>query len=127
MWQQSFADNIWLLGDEALLTINEITVPKTYENYKDFYFDMIIRKLSQSTALSYSLWSHRQYKADKNKVTINNIFYQTDTGNVTRDFKIITKVEDGKYAYMTLTVFDSTYQQNKKYFDNILSSYKVNY
>ena len=54
-----------------------------------------------------------------------NTFLQSDSNDLTRDFKIITKKQDGNFALVTFTVFDGVYQKNHAYFDSILKSYKV--
>ena len=105
--------------------MNEITVPQTYSEYESFYMDMNLRKLSLGNEKNYSVWSHRSVSSKGKATSLSSIFYQTEEGSVQRDFKIITKMDDGIYEYISLTVFDSVYQANKKYFDNILKSYKI--
>ena len=123
-WSQS-VENLWLLGDFALLTLNTVPKQDSYAGKETLFRDTLIRKLSQGTSGSYVLWQHKAQTISKNVVKLTNVFYQPETGDVTRDFKILTKKSDGSYAYLTLTVFDSVYQKNKKYFDGILSSYSV--
>ncbi len=118
-------ENLWLLGDYALLTLNTVPKQDSYVGKETLFRDTLIRKLSQSTSGSYVLCQHKAQTISKNVVKLTNVFYQPETGDVTRDFKILTKKSDGSYAYLTLTVFDSVYQKNKKYFDGILSSYSV--
>lgn len=124
-WSKSM-ENLWLLGDYALLTLNTVPLPESYAGKETLFRDTLIRKLSQSTSGSYILWPHKNMSLQGNTVRMTNIFFQPDSGDVTRDFKILTKMSDGSYSYLTLTVFDSVYQKNKKYFDSILASYKVN-
>ena len=123
-WSKSM-ENLWLLGDYALLTLNTVPLPESYAGKETLFRDTLIRKLSQSTSGSYILWPHKNMSLQGNTVRMTNIFFQPDSGDVTRDFKILTKMSDGSYSYLTLTVFDSVYQKNKKYFDGILASYKV--
>ena len=122
-WTQSM-DNLWLLGDSALLTLNVINTPEVFTSSKKDFTSALTRKLMQSTEGSYSVWPRMIFNADNNTTKITNLFYQPESGNVTRDFKIITKLADGKYNYFTLTVFESVYEKNKKYFDKIIKSYK---
>ena len=57
-----------------------------------------------------------------------NVFYQPESENVTRDFKIITQNKgNGTISLLTLTIFDSVYQKNRSYFTKILESYKVSH
>ena len=125
MWTQNM-ENLWLLGDSALITMNVVAVPESFSAAPDLFRDLLVRKFSQGTTGSYALWQYSQVKEEKNgSVSITNVFYQPDNGDVTRDFKVLTNLGDGRYAYFTLTVFDSIYQKNKSYFNKILKSYRA--
>ena len=52
--------------------------------------------------------------------------FNNDSKSFTKDYKVLTKMEDGVYAIMTMTVFQGAYSRNSKYFDNILKSYSAN-
>jgi len=123
-WTQSM-ENLWLMDDYALLTMNTITVPEEYKDRPQVFEDMLVRMLSESTTGSYTMWNQKIISRAKNKISLVNLYYQPETGDVTRDFKVLTKCKDGTYAYMTLTVFDGIYKKDKSYFDKILKSYKV--
>lgn len=125
LWSKSM-DNLWLLGDSALLTLNTISVPDFYKESEEQFHALLLRKLSQSTEGSYSIWQYKSLKSVDGKDNITNVFYQPETGDVTRDFKIIKDLGNGTYAYLTLTVFDSVYQKNKTYFNKILKSHSAN-
>lgn len=120
-WKNDSLENMWFLGDYAVLALSEIP-PSEDSNFEY----LLVRKLFQSTEGAYSLWQSRSFTKTVNLMKVSNVFYQPVSGDVTRDFKIITKQSDGSYAYLTLTVFDGVYQDNKAYFTKILDSYKVN-
>lgn len=123
-WTQTM-ENLWLLGDYALISMNTISVPDSYSgNIKNFE-DTLIRKLSESTTGSYTIWKMKGVSRKGSVIAITNTFYQPDSGDVTKDFKIITKRSNGTYAYITMTVFDDVYKKNKPYFEGILKSYTV--
>ena len=123
MWKQSM-QNMWLLDDFAIITFSTIKPPSKTEFSGDFMAFMI-RKLSQGTNGSYSIWKQHKISAEKKDgARIMNVFYQPLSSNVTRDFKTITPLEDGNLAYFSLTIFDDTYQKNRAYFDRILKSYE---
>ena len=123
-WSQS-AENLWLLGDYALLTLNVVPLPESYAGKETLFRDTLIRKLCQGTDGSYILWPHKTQTIQGKTIKMTNVFYQPASGDVTRDFKILTKMSDGSYSYLNMTVFDSVYQKNKAYFDKILTSYSV--
>ena len=124
-WEHSM-DNLWLLGESALLTLTTIELPESFAESPALFRAILVRRLSESTTGSYSLWQKRQFSSKGNKDSVTNVFYQPDNGDVTRDFKVLTQLANGNFAYLTLTVFDSVYQKKKSYFNKILKSYQVN-
>ncbi len=124
-WEKSM-DNLWLLGESALLTMTTIPLPEALKDSPELFHAILLRKLSQSTTGSFSLWQKRQFSSKGGKDSVTNVFYQPDNGDVTRDFKVLTRLADGNYAYLTLTVFDGVYQKNKSYFNKIIKNYRVN-
>jgi hypothetical protein len=125
-WTQSL-ENMWLLGSTALLSLNMIEVPKEANITDSNYNAMLTRRIMQSTTGSYINWATTSLSVNKKKTVteVDNVYYQPAKKVTTRDFKIVTEVADGKFAFITLTVFDNAYQKNKKYFDSILKSYQA--
>lgn len=123
-WTQSM-ENLWLLGDSALVSMNVISIPAAFAEHPELFKELLIRKSCQGTTGSYALWQHAQVQEKGKAVTVTNVFYQPENGDVTRDFKVLTDIGGGRYAYLTLTVFDSIYQKNKSYFNKILKSYRA--
>ncbi|MCI5829525.1 MAG: hypothetical protein UHY90_06420 [Treponema sp.] len=121
-WKQSM-QNLWLLGDYALLSINQMNLPANIE--ADHAFDILARRFSLGSTHSYVIWQQSKITKDEKQLSIMNVYFQPDTGNVTRDFKIITKNADGNFSMLAFTVFDGVYQKSRYYFDTILKSYKV--
>lgn len=122
-WKKSM-DNLWLLDDYAILSMNEIAVPDEMKN-SEMAFDMLVKRFSLGTNRSYSVWNQSKTVRTIDSVTITNVFFQPDSENVTRDFKVITKRNDGTFVLLTFTIFDSVYQKSRFYFDTILKSYRA--
>lgn len=120
-WTQSM-ENLWLLGDDAVLTVTDFEFP---ENKTEINREIFIRKLTQGTTMSYALWNFKSITKKENRVTVMNVYFQPETENVTRDFKVLTFTGKGNVSLLSLTIFDSVYQKNKKYFDSLLSNYKA--
>ena len=121
-WTQSM-ENLWLLGNEGLITITELPAPAA----DDFANGaVIIRKLLESTSGSYTDLSECQISGDSKKhaYLFSQLTYQPNTENWIRNKRIITKKTDGFY-YFTLTVFESFYLKNKAYYDDICKSYRI--
>ena len=120
-WETSL-ENLWFRGNEALLSLNEIAeAPMNRAQYETY----LCRKLCQGTNGSFSVLPQTRMEINGARVTIVALHYEPATGNVTRDFNILTKKEDGSYTYLKLTVFDGIYQANKQYFTAILDSYQI--
>lgn len=113
----------WFLGDYAMLSVASIPLPTGYTK-EDFEY-AFEKMTAQSSNGSYALLDQKIVKKDdKGRIEYTNIFYQPENGDVTRDFKILIE-NNSSYAYLTLTVFDSIYKANKKYFNDLLSSFKI--
>lgn len=125
-WKQGM-ENLWLLGDYAILSLSLIQNPQQNSTQKNFG-DFLIRHFIQSTNQSYALFPYLNLEQSQNSIKITNVFFEPQSENVTRDIKILTKISSSSetYALLTLTMFDNVYQKNKKYFTSILSTYKVN-
>lgn len=121
-WEKKI-ENLWVMDDYAILTLSNIDMPQGFTN--TMFEDYMVRMFSESTTDSYIQWPMKKVERTKNVVKITSTYYQPETGDVTRDFKILTKTKDGNYAYLNLTVFDGIYQKNKGIFNSILKSYKA--
>src|SRR5574344_717620 len=120
-WTQSM-DNLYLMGDSAILTMNIVKRPPQIDSR---FSSMLTRKLLLGTQNAYPDLKRLTITTADNKTTIDNTFYQPVSGSVTRDFKIITKLNEENYALFTLTVFTGAYTPNSAYFANIVKNYTV--
>ncbi|MGN0728160.1 hypothetical protein, partial [Treponema sp.] len=102
-WKHSM-ENLWLLEDFAILSMTSVEFP---EEQKKSAMDILLRRVCQSTNLSYSISPQKKITVENDRVTVMNVFYQPESENITRDFKIITQNKDGKISLCTLTLFDS--------------------
>ena len=123
-WQQG-TENMYLLGDNALLTLTEIARPDLFKDSPDQFLSILMRKLSEGSSTSYVLWQERKCIRREDSVKLDSVFWEPTEGNVTRDFKRLTKLSSGGYALLSLTVFDGVYSKKKSYFDSIIGSLTV--
>lgn len=114
-WKQSM-DNLWLLGDTAILSAASV---------KESQGDRLLRMMLQSTENSYISWGNLSIRKEENKYLVDSIFFQPESKNVTRNFKVVTERKNGVYCILLLTVFNTIYQTNHQYFDTILKNYKA--
>lgn len=111
-WTQSM-DNVFMQGDSALISVNSIPYAPV---------DFLIRQLLLSTGDSYLNWKKTEITESENKVTISGIYFQPSTKNVSKNYKIAEK-KQSQYDFFTLTIYDSVFEKNRKYYLNLL---KVN-
>lgn len=116
-WSQSM-ENLWLLGDTALVSANVIPA---YEELGDKYDDFVIRRIIRSSQDSFVELPGINIKQDKNGYTITSTIYQHKTDNIVKNFKVLRKMNNGSYNLVLLTVFQKDYASNKKYFDDLVS------
>lgn len=122
-WTQAM-DNLWLCGNESLLTINSIPPMNEADNY-DF---AVIRKLLQSSNGSYTNLLGCEILKDtkKDAYKITQASFQPKTENQIINKKIITRNPKTKgFYYFALTVFAEYYYPNSSYYDKIIKSYKI--
>lgn len=122
-WEKSL-DNLWLLGDAAVISLAEFSWDGIFpdaETARNYF----VKKFSQGAEKNYPVFAQNKISRTKNSVQIQNVFLQTETDDVTRDFKILAETGDKKFAILTMTVFDGAYQNARNYFLKILSSYSA--
>lgn len=118
-WTQPM-DNLWLLGDTAI--VSAAVIPR-FNSTGGNADGIVLRKMLQSTKDSYISWRDISIDSGRKSCVINCIFFQPDSGTITRTFRILTDREDGGYYFFTLSVFNNIYQTNHSYFDNIIGGY----
>lgn len=120
-WKQSM-DNLWLLGDNAILVMDVIPAPAHTD---EAMLALLTRKMLLGTDHSYPDLSHLSVTTKADQTNISTVFYKPNTESVTQDFKVLTKLDDGSVGFFTLTVFSGAYTKNKAYFQTILDSYRI--
>ncbi|MDE7139190.1 MAG: hypothetical protein K2O09_00260 [Treponemataceae bacterium] len=120
-WKQSM-DNLWLLGDNAILVMDVIPRPA---NADETMLALLTRKMLLGTDHSYPDLSRLSVSTEAGQTKISNVLYKPNTESVTQDFKVLTKLGDGSVGFFTLTVFSGAYTKNKAYFQRILDSYRI--
>ncbi|QTQ14942.1 hypothetical protein HRQ91_10990 [Treponema parvum] len=124
LWTQS-SGNVWALGDDAVLSVNVIFIP---EDIKETFSDVLQRNMILSAQNSYSAWEKLDFSASsssRTRMSLSSYYYQNKTGVVLRDFKIITKISEDKFGYVSMTVFDDSYVKNRAYFNQTLKTYTI--
>ena len=121
-WQQPM-ENLFVLGDFALLSMASFDVPPGTKEARQ----QLARMFCEGSGGSYALWRYKKVEdePEQKRLYAANVLYEPGEGNVTRDFKIATEGSDGKMRVLSLTVFDSVYQKNRRYFELIIKSCQI--
>lgn len=121
-WQMPM-DNLFVLGDFALLSMATIDVPQGTKAVRG----QLARRFAVGSGGSYALWSYKKIEEvpSQRRVYVASVFFDPGTGDVTRDFKIACEGSEGEVSVLSLAVFDSVYQKNRRYFEGILKSFHV--
>ncbi|MCI7435012.1 MAG: hypothetical protein MSH22_00210 [Spirochaetia bacterium] len=109
-WTQSM-DNVFMQGDAALISVS--TIPHAP-------IDFLIRQLLLSTEDSYLNWNLTEITEENGKIKINGLYYQPSTKNLSRNYKIAMK-NNSYYDFVTMTVYYSIFEKNRKYYINIIN------
>lgn len=112
----------WFLDEYAMLSVAIFPIPDGFS--KEAFLYAFDKASSQSSSGSYALFNQKNKEEANGKIIYTNIFVQPETNDVTRDFKVLIQCEDNM-AYLSLTVFDSVYKNNKSYFDDLIKSFKL--
>ena len=116
-WSQTM-ENLWLLGDSALVSANTIPVNPQVKDRFDYFVN---RRFIMSSQDSYVDAPGINLKNEENGYTIVSSIYQQKTDNAVKNFKVLRRNKDGTFSLLLLTVFQKDYNSNKKYFDEIIS------
>ena len=121
-WQKPM-DNLFVLGDFALLSMATINVPQGTKAVRG----QLARRFAVGSGGSYALWSYKKIENEptQKRLCTSSVFFDPSTGDVTRDFKIAVEGEGGVVSVLSLAVFDSVYQKNRRYFEGILKSFQL--
>lgn len=139
-WQQNM-DNVWFLGDSAMLSVNVVPLAETKAE-KEKYLNMLKRRMLLGTTSSYIVWQNLELTASDEKIRLSTYYYQNNSDgaggsvnseksgkdeklSLTKDTKILTKMNESEYGFFSFTVFDAEYRKNHAYFDSVLNSYKI--
>ncbi len=124
-WAQPL-ENLWTLGDAAVVTVTSIPYAA---NDHGMYFYSTVRRMVESIGGSYV--DLRRVSLEKSndgrRYKIGFVSYQPENGRNIRVEKVIVENPNTNgYYYFSMSVFEDNYQQDKKYFDQIVKSYRVN-
>lgn len=119
------AQNFYTLSSNAILALDVIDFSNEDSEQKTKIIDNLLRRFTLGTDGTYPYSELTKLDSSKKSTTIENLFFNDISKSFTRDFKILTQLDENHLALLSLTVFQETYSQNSRYFDSILKSYSA--
>ena len=121
-WTQN-ADNFFLHGENALVTLSSIPLPEEYSEKKNLFASELMRLLSQCPAGDLIPWHSVTFEEkENNSMEMTFIIVDKKNKSVTRAFHKIIFREDANLSHVMLTVFDGAYQKNRSYYNGVWNS-----
>ena len=112
-WNQ-VVENLWTLGDAAILTMGEIPQVPSVE--------FMERQLLLSKGTSYVDWNLINSKQSDNSLYLVSTVYDPSTNKVNNVIQSVLLGESN--SLLILSVYNNIYTKNRKYFNSIVSSFK---
>ncbi len=119
------AENLYTLSSNAVVALDVLDFSNEDSSKKQQLIDTLLRRFSLGSDGTYPYSELTKITSSKNSTTVENLFFNDISKSFTRDFKILTTLDENHFALLSLTVFQETYSQNSKYFDSILKSYSA--
>lgn len=119
------AENFYTLSSSAILALDVIDLSSSDSSQKEVAASTLIRKFTLGTDGTYPYAQLQKIEEKNNSTTVSNLFFNDISKSFTRDFKILTTLDENHLAILSLTVFQGTYSRNSQYFDTIIKSYSV--
>lgn len=119
------AENLYTLGSNAILALDIIELETGAYEENNSFIEGLYRKITLGNGEIYPYSELLKIKTKGSSTTFENLFFNDISKTFTRDFKVLTRLEENRLAVMTLTVFQGAYKDNSKYFDKIIKSYSV--
>ena len=115
-WKQ-IADNSFLMGDTAFLTVNTVDLHQAANGVDDIPF--LIKYFCSSGRDAKILAARTDISGSKKRFKITNDVYDVETKSVKYDIKTVINLTGQVYTVISLTTDKASYEKNKKYFDTI--------
>ena len=121
------ADNTFFLGNAAMILVDTIDLNILHASPDNLPLTLV-RFFSLSRTGSWSVPAAFSITGTRQRFRIINLFYDCDSGTLTRDIKTCIPSKDGKTCVViSLTVSETAYKANKDYFDGLLNSGKQSF
>lgn len=116
-WKK-IADNSFLCGDTAFLTVTTVCLPPKLNNALTAQ-EQFIRLLVSSSPAVKILMPYTVIEGSESLFTVTQSIYDRELKKITKDIKRCIKKDDGCFIVISLTVDTHAYTAEKNYFDRL--------
>lgn len=121
-WEQAMdLENMWLLGDDSILTLNTMPPVNNDKNMTENYLIRFFAKSKQGTYMDYNTL---KINTDTNKLSLYVESYNPENKKtVVNNIIICGQPDSANMDILSLATYKQPWLNNKKYYENILKSY----
>lgn len=120
-WKK-IADNSFLCGNAAFLTITTVTIPVVKNINPLSAQEQLLRFFTASSPYAKTLFAYTTITGTKGVFTVEQYIYDTKTKKTSKDIKQCIKNKDASITVISLTVDSAAYSAEKEYFNKIVTS-----
>ena len=117
-WKK-IADNSFLCGNTAFLTVSTINVPPAENGNPLSAPEQLLRLLTASSPYAKILLSYTTVEGKQTTFTLKQSVYDVESKKISKDIKRCIKNKDGSFTIVSLTVNSHAYSAEQAYFNGL--------
>lgn len=117
-WKK-IADNSFLCGDTAFLTVGTVNVPPAESGNPLSAPERLLRLLAASSPYAKTLLPYTTAEGTQTSFTLTQSIYDVESKQISKDIKRCIKNKDGSFTIISLTVNTHAYSAEPAYFNGL--------
>lgn len=117
-WKK-IADNSFLCGDTAFLTVSTVTMPPAENGNLLSVYERLLRLLTASSPYAKTLLPYTTAEGTQASFTLRQSVYDIESKKISKDIKKCIKNKDGSVTIISLTVNSHAYSAAQAYFNGL--------
>ena len=117
-WKK-IADNSFLCGNTAFLTVSTVNVPQEESGNKLSGPEQLLRLLTASSPYAKTLLPYTTIEGKQTAFTLKQSVYDVESKKISKDIKRCIKNKDGSFTIVSLTVNSHAYSAEQAYFNGL--------
>ena len=122
---ESAADNMWMYGEEAFLTI--ASVPTYFADNSSLNNLFVLRKITESTSGSYTDFENLELSVDSKKHITKVVARSSQPENNSIVYvikELITNPSKDRTSYLSLAAWEDSYLEKSSYYTKLIKTFK---